>query len=41
VRAGYLEMAAQEPNRWHIVSADQPVEVVQSSIQRIILDYLE
>ncbi|MHB8806027.1 MAG: dTMP kinase [Anaerolineaceae bacterium] len=41
VRAGYLEMAAQEPERWRIISADQPIEVVQSDIQRIILDYLE
>ena len=41
VRAGYLEMAAQEPARWRIVSADQPIEVVQSQIQKIILDYLE
>lgn len=41
VRAGYLEMAAQEPERWRIVSADHPIEVVQSDIQKIILDYLE
>ncbi len=41
VRAGYLEMAAQEPQRWRIVSADQPIEVVQSNIQNILLDYLE
>ncbi|MGV8026083.1 MAG: dTMP kinase [Anaerolineaceae bacterium] len=41
VRAGYLEMASQEPERWRIVSADQPIEVVQSNIQKILLDYLE
>jgi len=41
VRAGYLEMASQEPQRWRIVAADQPIEVVQSDIQKIILDYLE
>ncbi len=41
VRAGYLEMAAQEPQRWRIVAADQPIEVVQSNIQNILLDYLE
>ena len=41
VRAGYLEMAAAESKRWRIVSADQPIEVVQSDIQKIILDYLE
>ncbi|RJQ41700.1 MAG: dTMP kinase [Anaerolineaceae bacterium] len=41
VRAGYLEMAAQEPERWRIISADRSIEVVQSNIQKIILDYLE
>ena len=41
VRAGYLEMAAQEPQRWRVVAADRPIGVVQSDIQRILLDYLE
>ncbi|NMC29831.1 MAG: dTMP kinase [Pelolinea sp.] len=41
VRAGYLEMAAQEPDRWRIISADQSIEVVQSIIQKIIVDLLE
>lgn len=27
VRAGYLEMAAQEPQRWCIVPADKPIEI--------------
>jgi thymidylate kinase len=34
-------MAAQEPERWRIISADRSIEVVQSNIQKIILDYLE
>jgi len=41
VREGYLEMAAQEPERWRILSADQPIAVVQSNLQKILLDYLE
>ena len=41
VRAGYLEMAAQEPDRWRIIPADQSIEVVQSIIQKIIVDLLE
>jgi len=40
VRAGYLEMAAQEPQRWCIVPADKPIEVVQSKIQKIVMKYL-
>ena len=40
VRRGYLEMAKAEPERWRVVDASQPPEVVQSSIQKIIVDYL-
>jgi len=40
VRQGYLEMAAQEPERWRVVDASQPPAVVQSSIQKNILSYL-
>ena len=40
VRRGYLEMAKAELQRWRVVDASQPPEVVQSSIQKIILDYL-
>ncbi len=40
VRRGYLEMAHQEPERWRVVDANQPVEVVQSDIRKIILSYL-
>jgi len=41
VRAGYLEMASQDPQRWRIISADQPIEVVQSELRNLLLDYLE
>lgn len=33
VRAGYLAMAAAEPDRWHIVSAEQNVETVHDEIR--------
>jgi thymidylate kinase len=40
VRRGYLEMAKAETGRWHIIDASQSPEVVQSAIQKIIVDYL-
>lgn len=41
VRQGYLELARQEPQRWVVVDAGQPVEVVQSALRRAILARLE
>ena len=38
VRAGYLEMAAAQPERWEIIDASQPLEVVQDEIKTIVLD---
>jgi len=40
VRAGYLEMAKQEPERWRIIDASQPSKVVQSQLQKYVLEYL-
>ena len=37
VRAGYLEMAAQEPARWVIVDASRPIEVVQADIREHVI----
>lgn len=37
VRQGYLELARQEPERWVVVDAGQPAEVVQSAMRRAIL----
>jgi dTMP kinase len=34
VRAGYLEMAQQEPERWLIVDASAPVDQIQQTICR-------
>jgi dTMP kinase len=37
VRAGYLEMAACEPQRWKIVDASQTRETIQTQIREIVL----
>jgi dTMP kinase len=39
-RQGYLEMAKAEPERWVIIDASQPPEMVQSQLQRTILERL-
>jgi dTMP kinase len=36
VRAGYLEMVKQEPNRWVVVNAEQKWEIVQEELRREI-----
>jgi dTMP kinase len=41
VRAGYLEMVLQEPNRWVIVNAGQPWEAVQEELRILILGRLK
>jgi dTMP kinase len=33
VRKGYLHMAAEEPDRWLVIDATQPLEAIQSSIR--------
>jgi dTMP kinase len=40
VREGYLSMARSEAARWRVVDASQPPEVVQSALQKAIMDYL-
>ncbi|MEW6286612.1 MAG: dTMP kinase [Chloroflexota bacterium] len=37
VRAGYLEMVKQEPQRWAVVDASQPWERVQEELRKVIL----
>jgi dTMP kinase len=37
VRAGYLEMVLQEPNRWVIVNAGQEWELVQEELRIVVL----
>lgn len=40
VRAGYLEMARLEPERWVLVDAGQPIEQVQQAIRCVVSDRL-
>ena len=40
VRQGYLVMAREDPERWHIIDANQRPDVVQSSIKTSLLLYL-
>ena len=37
VRAGYLEMVKQEPQRWVVVNSDQKWEDVQAELKKVIL----
>jgi dTMP kinase len=36
VRAGYLKMVEAEPDRWVVVNAEEPWEVVQRNLRRVI-----
>jgi dTMP kinase len=40
VRAGYLELAASEPDRWAVIDADQPVEAVEAAVRATVRDRL-
>lgn len=40
VRNGYLRMVEEDPDRWHIVDASQPVERIQNEIQNVVLGRL-
>lgn len=37
VRQGYLELAQQDPHRWVVIDAGQPVEMVQSAMRQAVL----
>ncbi len=41
VRTGYLQMAQAEPERWCVVDASQPVDVIQQRIREEVLARLE
>lgn len=41
VQAGYLDLARQEPERWVVLDANQPPELVQADIRRIVLPKLQ
>jgi dTMP kinase len=36
VRAGYIDLAKQEPGRWEIIDASQPWDAVQSDLRKIV-----
>lgn len=40
VRAGYLEMARAEPDRWVVIDASQSPDVVQSKLRQAVLQRL-
>ena len=40
VRQGYLQLAAEEPERWRVVDASQGIDTVQEDLFQIILDAL-
>lgn len=40
VRAGYLEMVKQEPQRWVVVNSDQKWETVQDELKNVIINRL-
>ena len=39
-RAGYLELIAQEPERWVVIDAGQSVEQIQEDLKRVVLERL-
>jgi dTMP kinase len=38
VRNGYAALAAQDPDRWIIIPADRPAEVVQADVRRVVCE---
>ncbi len=36
LREGYLQLASEEPQRWHLINAGQAPEMVQSDIRKVI-----
>ena len=40
VRAGYLELASREPERWEIINANRPINEVQRDIRAVVGAYL-
>ncbi len=41
VRAGYLEMVKQEPNRWVVVDANQKWDNVQAELRKMIMNRIK
>jgi dTMP kinase len=41
VRAGYLEMVKQEPDRWVVLDSSQPWESVQEELRKVIVERIK
>ncbi|HEX7974285.1 MAG TPA: dTMP kinase [Anaerolineales bacterium] len=41
VRSGYHQMVQEDPQRWVVVDADQPLDQVQMAVRRVVLDRLK
>jgi dTMP kinase len=41
VRYGYYQMAAADSDRWVIIDANQPLDLVQAMVQKVVLERLE
>ena len=41
VRAGYLELAANEPERFRTVNADRPIEAIQTDLRLLVGRFLQ
>ncbi len=37
VRQGFLQMARSSPDRWQVIDASQPIQIVQTEIRRVVL----
>lgn len=40
VRRGYLDLAAQEPERWRVIDASLPMSTVQEELRRLVFELL-
>lgn len=40
VRKGYLSMVDEDPDRWVVINATQPVDIIQKEIRDVVLGYL-
>lgn len=41
VRAGYLELAGRDPDRWRVIDAERTREEVHRDLLELVLDYIE
>jgi dTMP kinase len=41
VRAIYREQASRHPDRYRVVNADRPVEIIRAEVESLLADWLE